>query len=66
MNSAEDNRIDVRQPLTLWNALRFPLQSAASRRDVVLGGLWLFVPVFGWLLNMGHRVRVVHWMHRYE
>ena len=51
MNSAEDNRIDVRQPLTLWNALRFPLQSAASRRDVVLGGLWLFVPVFGWLLN---------------
>ena len=65
MNSAEDNRIDVRQPLTLWNALRFPLQSAASRRDVVLGGLWLFVPVFGWLLNMGHRVRVVHRMHRY-
>jgi hypothetical protein len=45
------------------NALRFPLQSAASRRDLVIGGLWLLVPVVGWLVNMGHRIRVVHRMH---
>lgn len=58
--------IDLRHPLTLRNSLRFPLQSAASRRDIVIGGLWLLVPVFGWLMNMGHRVRVVHRMHRGE
>ena len=38
----------------------FPLQSAASRKDIIIGGIWLLVPVVGWLLNMGHRVRVVH------
>lgn len=58
--------IDLRHPLTLRNSFRFPLQSAASRRDVLIGGLWLFVPVVGWLMNMGHRVRVVHRMHRGE
>lgn len=25
--------------------------------------MWLLVPVVGWLINMGHRVRVVHNMH---
>lgn len=59
-------QIDLRHRLTLWNSLRFPLQSAASRRDILIGGLWLLVPVVGWLLNMGHRVRVVHRMHRGE
>ncbi len=55
--------IALRHPLTLRNSLRFPLQSPAARRDVLIGGLWLLVPVLGWLLNMGHRVRVVHRMH---
>ena len=55
--------IDLRHPLTLRNSLRFPLQSPAARRDVLIGVLWLLVPVLGWLLNMGHRVRVVHRMH---
>ena len=58
--------IDLRHPLTLRNSFRFPLQSAASRRDLFIGGLWLLVPVVGWLMNMGHRVRVVHRMHRGE
>ncbi|MFK7988874.1 MAG: DUF4013 domain-containing protein [Sandaracinaceae bacterium] len=62
----DDGRIDLRHPLTLRNSLRFPLQSAGSRRDIVIGGLWLLVPVVGWLMNMGHRVRVVHRMHRGE
>ena len=59
-------KISLRDPLTFGNSLRFPLQSADSRRDIFIGGLWLLVPVVGWLLNMGHRVRVVHRMHRGE
>jgi hypothetical protein len=59
-----EEAIDLRHRLTLANSFRFPLQSAASRRDIVVGGLWLFVPVVGWLMNMGHRVRVVHRMHQ--
>lgn len=57
-------RIDLRDPLTLRNSFAFPLQSPASRRDILIGGLWLFVPVVGWLMNMGHRVRVVHRLQR--
>ena len=54
--------IDLRHPLSFWNAVRFPLQSRDSRRDILIGGLWLLVPVIGWLMNMGHRLRVVHRM----
>lgn len=61
-----DPVIDLRYPLSLSNSFRFPLQSAASRRDIVIGGLWLLVPVVGWLMNMGHRIVVVHRMHRGE
>lgn len=50
----------LQSPLTLRNALRFPVQSAASRREVLIGALWLFVPVYGWLLNMGHRIVITH------
>jgi hypothetical protein len=63
MNS---ERIDLRSPLSLRNSLRFPLQSPASRRDLGIGALWLLVPVVGWLMNMGHRVRVVHRLQRGE
>ena len=56
--------IDLRSPLTLANSLRFPLQNADSRREIITGGLWLLlVPGFGWLLNMGHRICLVHNMH---
>jgi hypothetical protein len=61
-----ERRIDLRDPLTLRNSFAFPLQSPASRRDLLIGGLWLFVPVVGWLMNMGHRVRVVHRLQRGE
>lgn len=57
-----DRTIDIRSRLTFANSLRFPLQSAASRRDIIIGGLWLLVPVVGWLMNMGHRIRIVHRM----
>lgn len=58
--------IDLRCELSWRHALRFPLQSKAARRDLFIGGLWLLVPVFGWLLNMGHRIRVVHRLQRGE
>jgi hypothetical protein len=58
--------IDLRSPLSLARAWRFPLQSRASRRDLWIGALWLLVPVVGWLMNMGHRIRVVHRLHRGE
>jgi len=59
-----DATIDLRHPLSLRTAIRFPLQSPEARRDIIIGGLWLLVPVFGWLMNMGHRVRVVHRLQR--
>lgn len=62
----ESQAIDLRHPLTLGNSFRFPLQSPASRRDIVIGGLWLLVPVIGWLMNMGHRIVIVHRMHKGE
>lgn len=54
--------IDLSQPLSLRTAFRFPLQSAMSRREVAIGGLWLLVPVVGWILNMGHRIQMTHRM----
>ena len=55
--------IDLRTPLSFRSSFLFPLQSPESRREVVIGGLWLLVPVVGWLMNMGHRIRFVHNMH---
>lgn len=55
-----DHEIDLRTPLSLGSSYRFPLQSAESRREVWIGALWLLVPIFGWLINMGHRIRFVH------
>ena len=54
--------IDLTTPLRLGSSFRFPLQSPLARREVVIGGLWLFVPVIGWLLNMGHRIMMTHRM----
>jgi len=60
------NEIRLGAPLGLRSAWRFPLQSRESRRDLVIGGLWLLVPVIGWLMNMGHRIVVTHKMHKGE
>jgi hypothetical protein len=54
--------IDLKAPLTFTNAFRFPLQDSAARREVIIGGLWLLLPFIGWLMNMGHRIIVVHKM----
>lgn len=54
--------IDTRTPLSLVTSFAFPLQNTLARREVLIGALWLMVPVVGWVLNMGHRIRMVHRM----
>jgi hypothetical protein len=55
-------RIDLSTPLRLRSAFLFPLQSPLSRREVLIGALWLFVPFVGWIMNMGHRIAMTHRM----
>lgn len=52
--------IDLNSPLTISNAFRFPLQNRQAVRDLVLGSLILFIPVLGFMLNMGYRLHLVH------
>lgn len=55
--------IDLRTPLSLRTSFRFPLQSPLARREVVWGAVLLvLLPGVGWLLNMGHRIVMVHHM----
>ncbi len=54
--------IDLATPLSLATSFRFPLQSPAARREVWIGAAVLLLPGVGWLLNMGHRVMMVHRM----
>lgn len=54
--------IGLRTPLSLRTSFAFPLQTAEARREVLVGAALLLVPVVGWLLNMGHRVVMVHRM----
>ena len=54
--------IDLRSPLSFRNSIRYPIQSEVSRKEVVIGGLLLLLPVIGWILNMGHRIRMTHRM----
>lgn len=56
--------IDLRTPLTLRTSFAFPLQTPESRREVLIGAALLLLPFVGWLLNMGHRVVMVHRMMR--
>src|SRR5436190_1184935 len=60
--SAQRQEVQLSTPLSLNSAFRFPLQSSLARREVIIGGLWLLVPVVGWLLNMGHRIAMTHRM----
>ena len=47
-------------PLGIRSAFAFPLQTRESRKELVIGATLLLLPVVGWLLNMGHRVQMVH------
>lgn len=59
---AEHEPITLRTPLDLRSSFAFPLQSARSRREVLIGAALLLIPFVGWLLNMGHRVMMMHRM----
>jgi hypothetical protein len=54
-------RNQLPQQLTLRESFRFPLDTTEGRRDMVIGGftLLLLLP-FGWILNLGARLDVVH------
>jgi hypothetical protein len=60
MNEAKEQKINLSTPLSIRAAFMFPLQNALARREVFIGALLLFVPVIGWILNMGHRIAMVH------
>ena len=57
-----EQKINLHTQLSMRNSFMFPLQSEVARREVLIGALWLLVPVIGWLLNMGHRIAMVHKM----
>lgn len=54
--------IDLRTPLSLSSSFHFPLQHALARREVFIGAALLLLPGIGWILNMGHRIMMVHHM----
>lgn len=58
--SMAPQEIGLQTPLSIRSSFGFPLQSPIARREVLIGGLLLLVPVIGWLLNMGHRIQMVH------
>jgi hypothetical protein len=55
--------IDLHSELSFHNSFRFPLQNRLARKELALGALWVLVPFLGWLLNLGHRIEMVHNMH---
>jgi hypothetical protein len=67
--SDRDQALDISlvTPLSVGSSFRFPLQSRAARRDLLWGAaLLVLLPGVGWLLNMGHRIKVVHRMQHGE
>ncbi len=57
-----DNPIDLKSSLSIKNAFGFPLQNKESRKEIVIGAIWMLVPFIGWILNMGHRISFVRKM----
>lgn len=62
----EEQKINLDTPLSFKTSFMFPLQSEIARHEIIIGALWLFIPVIGWLLNMGHRIAMVHRMQHGE
>ncbi|MBZ9712803.1 hypothetical protein [Deinococcus multiflagellatus] len=61
--TASAQTITLATPLSLRTSFRFPVQHAQARREVLVGAALLLVFPLGWLLNMGHRILMVHAMH---
>ena len=45
---------------TFAECFRFPIATPHARRDLFVGGTLLLLTFPGWILNMGHRLEVVH------
>jgi hypothetical protein len=56
-------QIDLHSKLSFKNSFRFPIQNALARKEVLLGAALVLLPLVGWVLNMGHRIEMVHKMH---
>jgi len=55
--------IGLHTRLSFRTSFLFPLQHAAARREVLVGAaLLVLLPGVGWILNMGHRIQMVHRM----
>ena len=49
------------QKRSVWRiSFAFPLSTPEARRDLLVGGTLLFLLPVGWILNLGHRLDVVH------
>ena len=44
----------------------FPLGTPQARRDLLVGGTLLFLLPVGWILNMGHRLDVIHRVYHHK
>jgi hypothetical protein len=55
--------IDLHSELSFRNSFLYPIQTKLARRELVIGAILVLLPLIGWLLNMGHRVEMVHNMH---
>jgi hypothetical protein len=51
---------------SLRECFAFPLSSPEARRDVLTGGALLFLPLIGWVLNLGHRLEVVRRVYHHD
>lgn len=55
--------IDLHSDLSFRNSFRYPVQNKLARKELAWGAILVLVPLIGWLLNMGHRIEMVHNMH---
>jgi hypothetical protein len=58
----EKDTIVLETEINFDSALNFPMQHALARREVLIGAFLLLLPGIGWILNMGHRIQMVHEM----
>jgi len=52
--------VDLNSDLSFHNCFRYPLQTKLARKELAWGAVWVLVPFLGWVLNMGHRIEMVH------
>ena len=50
----------MKNGLSFRECFMFPIATPGGRRDIFVGGLLLFTLLFGWILNLGHCLEVVH------